>query len=407
MVRRDLSKREKHLLQLMGQQPNLTNEELCRIIGYKYTEYVSTLQKKLRKMGYFNGPLMYSDLGKIFQNRVTRVHAFIMFDTSYNYVRSLIQEIDCWLTFYPLEEGIFRKYMISFVNTDIKRLKDIFDYLKDQEAIRYYHLFEQKYNWEVINPTFLRDNEEAPIKPDFDHLSRETAVPDLQYSPFVNITLDKTSQVLVERLWIEHGGYDLKKIVRKEMDYRKMRRAELKEMLRNEKKEKKKKEIKFKLRDLEEKLSLRDFRKAYQFLMDHGVLEKVYYIYPFPLSRCSTFWLFVKCKSIEATKRVMFNFGRNVRIFTRVSLVQSMETGEWFGSIFATGDPFLGIELIAALDRCSEIEDRKLFPVRSFPPVHFAGQAISLEGYYNRQTRTLHYPYDTFFERVKQKLEES
>lgn len=391
----------------MGQQPKLTNEELCRIIGYKYAEYVSTLQKKLRKIGYFDGPLMSPDLGKIFQNRVARVHAFIMFDTSYNYVKSLIQEIDCWLTFYPLEEGIFHKYMISFINTDIKKLKDIFDYLKDHEAIRYYHLFEQKYNWEVINPTFLANDEEAPIKPDFDHLLEDTFIPDLQYSPFVDITLNRTSQVLVERLWIEHEGHDLKKIVRKEMDYRKKRRRELKEMLKKEKREKRKKEIKFKLKNLKGELSLRNFRESYQLLMDHGVLEKVYYIHPFPLSRCSTFWLFIRCRSIEATKRVMFNFGRNVRIFTRVSLVQSVETGEWFGSIFATGDPFLGIELIAALDRCPEIEDRKLFPVRSYPPVHFDSQAISLEGYYNQQTRTLHYPYDTFFEGVKQKLEES
>lgn len=406
MVRRDLSKREKHLLQLMGEQPYMTNEELCERIGYKYTEYVSTLQRKLRQMGYFDGPLMYPDLGRIFKNKVTRIHAFIMFDTSYDYVRPLIQEIDCWFTFFPLEEGIFRKYLISFMNTDTEKLEEIFDYLKEKGVIRYYHLFEQEHAWKVINPTFLIDSTEAPIWPDFDHLLEDVPVPDLRYGSFSNISLSKTAQILIEWLWAGRGECDLKKIVRTEMEYQENRKKELQEILIKEKNEKRKKEIKKDLKKLEGEPLLKDFRETYQKLFEHGVLEKTYYIYPFPRSECSTFWIFLRCGSTKDTKRVIFNFGRNKRIFTRVSLIRSVETGEWFGTIFVTGDPFLGIELIAALDRCPEIEDRKLFPVRSYPPSHFASQTISLEGYYHQKIRTLRYHYDIFSERVKQKLEE-
>ena len=403
---RDLSKKEKLLLQLMGRQPYLTREELSRIIGFKYAEYVSTLQKKLQKREYFAGPLMFPDFGKIFKNNVTRIHAFIMFDTPYDYVKSLLQEIDNWAFFFPLEEGIFRKYLIGFINSDVQKLRKIFEYLKDEGAIQYYHLFEQKCRWMVINPTFLIEDQDAPVEPDFDHLLNETPVPNMEYGSFLDISLNKVAQMLIEHLWLGHGGCDLKKIVRSRKKIMAERRAVLKEMLRTEKEKETKKMMRAELKKLKGDVLLREFREAYHFLVDHDVLEKLYYIWPFSHSKCTNFWLMIKCTSPEATKHALFNFGKNVRIFTRVSMVQSVETREWYGAIYATCNPFLGGKLMTALDQHPEIEDRKLFPVRSYPLSHWDAQSISIEGYYNPETRTLDYPYNLFYERVKQKLEE-
>lgn len=406
MAQRDLSKREKLLLQLMGKYPDLTNEELSRIIGFKYAEYVSTLQKKLRKREYLVGPFMFPDWKRIFRNKVFRVYAFIMFDKTYDCIKSLLKEIDCWYIFYPLEEGIFRKYLVGFFNTDTENLRKIFDYLKNEGIIHYYHLFEQEDNWEIINPTFLIDDAEAPIEPDFEHLLDETSIPDLTYGSFTSISLDKVAQLLITHLCVGREGCDLKKIVRYEKNYRKEQRTILKEMLRKEKQEKTRKKLKAGLRELKGDLSLKEFREVYQLLIEHGVLQKVYYIWPFPRSTCSTFWLFLKGDSLEASKRAIFNFGREVRIFTRVCLVQSVETGERYGAVFATGDPFLGGKLMKALDQHDEIKDRKLFPVRSYPASYWEGQTVSIEGYYNPETQTLDYPYNLFYERVKQKVEE-
>lgn len=383
----------------------MTNEELCQIIGYKYAEYVSTLQKKLRQRGYLTGPLMFPDLGMLFKNQVSRIHAFVMFDTSYDHVRSLLKEIDSWFTFFPLEEGIFRKYLISFMNSNTHKLKKIFDYLTDKGAVKYYHLFEQVHKWRVINPTFLINGSEAPIEPDFDHLLDDISVPDLEYGSFADISLNKVSQFLVERLWNGDGGCDLKKIVRGEKNFREKRKAILKEMLKKEKREERRKEIKENLKEMKKELSLGEFREAYQLLVANNILEKMYYIWPFPQSKCSRYMLFLRFDSMEDTKRAIFNFGTQARIFTRVSIVQSVETKEWYGVIYVTGDPFLGKKLIAALDRCPKIEDKKFFPVRSFPSSHWDGQSISLGEYYHPQTRTLDYPYGIFFERIRQKLE--
>lgn len=405
MVQRDLSKKEKQLLQLMGKQPYLTNEELCKIIGFKYSEYVLTLQKKLRKRGYFDGPIMFPDFGKIFKNKVSRVYAFILFDRTYDYIISLLQEIDCWLYFYPLEEGIFRKYLVCFMNTDTQKLKRIFDYIRDKGVIHYYHLFEQGGNWKIINPTFLINDLEVPIEPNFDHLLDNNAVPNLEYGSFADITLNKAVQLLLEHLSVGRGECDLKKIVRIEEAYRKKFRAELKEELQKEVREERRKVLNAKLRELRGDLSLREFRDAYQLLTDHGVLEKVYYVWPFPQPR-STFWLLLKCTSPEIAQRIVFNFGRDVRVFTRVSMFQSVETGVWYGTLYAVGDASLGQRLMTDLDQFEEIEDRKLFPVRSYPASHWKSQTISIEGYYNPDTQTLEYPYDLSYERVKQKLEE-
>ena len=220
MAQRDLSKKEKLLLQLMGENPYLTNEELSQIIGYKYAEYVSTLQKKLRNRGYFYGPLMFPDFGKIFKNKVSRVYAFIMFNRTYEYIRWLLKEIDCWIYFYPVEEGIFRKDVVCFINSDIQKLKKIFDYLKDSGIIQYYHLFKQEGRWEIINPTFLIGEKEAPIEPDFDHLMDDIPDPGLKYGSFANISLNEAAQLLLIYFWNGRQECDLKKIIREEKRYR-------------------------------------------------------------------------------------------------------------------------------------------------------------------------------------------
>jgi len=202
------------------------------------------------------------------------------------------------------------------------------------------------------------------------------------------------------------GGCDLRKIVRKENEYRKDQRTALKKMLRAEKQEEMRGKLRTELKEWKGDLPLREFREAYQLLVSHAVLEKVYYVNPFPRSMCRAFILLLKCKSIEATNRIIFNFGKNVRIFTRSYMLQSVETGTWYGAIYAAGDPFLEGKLMNSLDRCPEIEDRKLFPVRSYPASHWAAQGIPIEGYYDPETQTLGYPYDLFYERVKQKVEE-
>jgi hypothetical protein len=406
MVRKDLSRREKLLLQLMGREPNLTNQELSGIIGFKYTEYVTTLQRKLERREYLGGPYMYPDFGKIFKNKVSRVFAFVMFDAPYEYIISMLQEINCWTYFFPLEEGVFKKYMVGFMNTDLSRLKRILDLLKDSQIIKYYHLFELDGNWKLINPTFLADEREASPEPDFGHLLEDVFVPDLSWGSFSGIALNKVAQVLIMRLWNGNGACDLRRIVRIEKKFKKRRRAELKELLRKEHLELKREELKAELRELRTvDLSLREFREANQLLMNRDILEKVYYIWPFPNPKCSRFMLFLRCDSVEATKRIIFNFGKDTRIFTRVCMVQSGERGEPYGVIYAVGDPFLGGKLMTELDRYDELVDRKLFPMRSYPPGRWKSQSILME-YYDEERQTLEFPYEIFYEKVRQRLEE-
>ncbi|MBU7032587.1 MAG: hypothetical protein HXS53_08650 [Theionarchaea archaeon] len=406
MLQRDLSKKEKLLLQLMGKQAYLANEDLCSIIGYKYTQYVSTLQKKLQKREYLIGPLMFADFGRIFRNRVCRVYAFIMFDTSYNYIRSLLQEIDCWLYFYPLEEGLFRKYFVGFMCNDTDKLNQIFEYLLQAGIIHYYHLFEQEGKWEVINPTFLlEDGTDAPIEPNFKGLLGDVVIPDLQYKSFVDISLTAMTSLL-EHLWVGRTGCNLKKMLIEEKKYREKRRKELKYLLISCPDEETAQKLKTELIELTGDPSLSEYRNTYNLLMDHDVLEKVYFVWPFPQSKCSQFILLLRCKSVAMTKRVMVNFGKNCRLFTRVAMLRSVTTGQWYGTIFATADPFLSGKLMTSLDACPEIEDRKLFPTRSFPSNQWASRSIPLEGYYNPETQILEYPYDVYAKKIRQRLEE-
>ncbi|MGD2246920.1 MAG: hypothetical protein PVF58_00835 [Candidatus Methanofastidiosia archaeon] len=406
MVQKDLSSREKILLQLLSDNPHLTNEELSQAIGFKYAEYVATLRKRLREREYLIGPYMRPDLGKIFKNHVRRVHAFIMFDRTYDSIRSVLREIDCWITFYPLEEGIFGKYIAIFLNTDVQKLKRIFDFLQQQGIIRYYHLFHQEDRWKMIYPTFLINGKETPNEPNFDHLLDEIPLSDLKCGSFANVTLNKVARILVMQLWRGAGKCDLRKIVRIEKKFRSKRRKELKELLKKEKWEIRRKEFKAELKELKGDLHLTEFREAYQMLINYDVLDKFYFIWPFPFSKCSQFIVFLRCESQELTKRTIFNFGRNTRISCKVSMVKSMETKEWFGAIYAAGDPFLEKKLMTTLDRYPEIVDRKLFPIRSYPPSYFESRSPPVDMYYHNKTQTLDFPYNIFYKRVKQWLEE-
>jgi hypothetical protein len=406
MVQKDLSSREKLLLQLLGDNPHSTNEELSQAIGFKYAEYVATLRKRLREREYLIGPYMRPDLGKIFRNKVSLVRAFIMFDKSYDGIRSLIREIDCWLSFYPLEEGIFGKYIINFLSNDLSKLKKIFDYIQKKGAIQYYHLFEQEDKWKMITPTFLKEGEEVPNEPNFNRLLDDIPLPDLTPGSFAHITLNKVARILIMHLWRGAGRCDLRKIVRIEKEFRKKRRKELKEMLRKEKWEIRRKEFKNELKDLRGDLNLKDFRESYHMLIEHDILEKFYFILPFSFSKCSQFIFFLRCEEYDMTKRAIFNFNRGSRIFTQVSMVKSMETKDWFGAIYAAGDPFLEKKLMTSLDDCPQIIDRKLFPIRSYPPSYFENRSIPIDMYYDPQTQEFELPYGIFYKRVKQRLEE-
>lgn len=406
MVQKDLSSREKLLLQLLGENPHSTNEELSQAIGFKYAEYVATLRKRLQEREYLMGPYMRPDLGKLFKNHVRRVHAFIMFDCTYDSIRSIIREIDSWIIFYPLEEGIFGKYLVIFLNTDVLKLKKIFDYLLQQGVIRYYHLFHQEDRWKMIYPTFLIDGKEAPVEPNFDHLLDEIPFFDLKCGTFTNITLDKVARILIMQLWRGAGKCDLRKIVRIEEKFRSKRKKELKRLLKKEKWEIRRKEFKNELKELKGDLNLRDFRDSYNILIENDILEKFYFILPFPFSKCSQFIFFIRCEDYDLTKRAIFNFNINSRIFTQVSMVKSMETNEWYGAIYAAGDPFLEKKLMTSLDNFPQIKDRKLFPIRSYPPSYFENRSIPIDLYYDPQKQTFELPYKIFYKRVKQRLEE-
>jgi len=369
---RDLNSTQMKLLHYMGKNPELTNSELARLLELQNPPYVSSLKAALQEKGYFVGPYYQTDYGRIFKNRIRKAIAIVLFEQSYEFMLSLLKNVECFSYLYPIEERFFRSYMAGIFDSDTRGIKKIFEYLKKKGIIFHYELYLQECQTYMIPPTFLIGSQEATFVPPLDNLLDQMEVPDLSLGEFDRIVLSLPEQILITHL--EMGTCVLTEIME------------------------------------DEKISKNFFtytqwKTAKERLVQHKAIQPVYDIFPFPQTSCSSFFLFVRARTLEDTKRILFNFGKDSRLFKKVFLWNSHQTGKTFGVIYCYSHPMFTITLLRQLDLYEEIEDKKFFVLRKIFPL-WEGKSISLE-FYNPSTQELYYPYDTYLEKVKAFVEET
>ncbi|MGD2248388.1 MAG: hypothetical protein PVF58_08265 [Candidatus Methanofastidiosia archaeon] len=367
--------KRKLILQYLGKNPNLSNEELTTLSSYKNPVYVSSVKRKLKEKGYISGPYYDVDLGKFTKNRLTRFIAVLMFHKDYSFIIALLKKIDCFITLYPVFEQSFKMLIASFMCSDKKKLKKIFDYLLESDILVHYDLYIQEGKWYLRNPLFVTDGKDSfPLIPSLDGLLEPVDTPDLSWGAFSGIELTRCDLSMIEDLFLGIGECNLRKISQYE---------------------RKKENILLTYSEL--KLSLKK-------LLDHDMISKYYNVYPIPREKCSRFLLLMRSTHKEKTDRLLFNFGKKARIQERLTYWKSLSGENVYGVVQCACHPFFVIKLLRDLDKYKEIKDKKFYFLRSFPASYWVMQAITTQ-YYNAETCTLYYPYDIYLEEIKAELE--
>lgn len=370
----DLTLRRKLILQYLGKEPNITNEELAAHSNYKNTVYVSAVKRKLKEEGHVSGPYYDVDLGRLTKNKLSRLIAVLMFRKDYPFIINILKAIDCFVTLYPVFEQSFKMLIASFVCSDRDQLKRIFDYLLECGILVHCDLYTQEDKWYLRNPAFVDKGKSIPMIPSLDGLLDEVGIPDLSSGDFCGAALTKCDLSLIEDLFIGIGGCNLRRI----SQYERKREGLL-----------------FTYSDL--KLSLKK-------LLEYNIISRYYNVYPIPREKCSRFILLMRSNQKEKTDRLLFNFGKRARIQERLTYWKSLSGKKVYGVVQCACHPSFLIKLLQDLDKYQEIEDKKFYFLRSFPASYWVMQTITTT-YYNPKTCTLHYPYIKYLEKIKETVE--
>ena len=371
----NLTLKRKLLLQYIGKDPDITNDELAAFSEYKNPVYVSAVKRMLKRDGYISGPYYDVDLGRFTKNRLTRLVAVIMFRKDYLFIINLLKRIDCFVTFYPVFEQSFKTMIVSFVCSDEANLKRIFDWLLESGILEHCDLYVQEHAWYLRNPVFVtEDHDSIALIPSLDGLLDETDIPDLSYGTFCGMTLSKVDLSLIEDLSIGIGECNLRKISQYE----------------------RKKEGLF--------FTYSELKTSLKKLLEHNIISKYFNLYPIPREKCSRFLLLMRSNEKEKTERLLFNFGKNARIQGRLTYWRPLSGKEAYGVIQCVCHPSFLIKLLQNLDKYAEIEDKKFYFLRSFPASYWVMQSITTQ-YYDPGSCVLYYPYQDYLEEIRKAVE--
>ncbi|MGD2247327.1 MAG: hypothetical protein PVF58_02900 [Candidatus Methanofastidiosia archaeon] len=369
--RTKLNPTEMKLLDYLGRCPECTNKELAQAIEVKNPPYVSTLKKTLEEKQYFVGPYYQTDYGKIFKNRIRKTIAIVLFEHSFQFMLSLLKNIECFSFLYPIEERFFRSYMVGIFDSNTEKIKEIFDYLQEKRVIFHYDLYLQNYRTYVVSPRFLLNSHKAPFVPPLDNLLEDTDIPDLSFGTFSGLTLEPPEQVLIS--YYELGTSLLTEIMKKEQSKGNFH-------------------------------TYATWKAANKRLQDDEIVRPVYDIFPLPFVNCSHSFLLVRAHNLEDTIRIVLNFGNHARLRKKIFLWTSHATGKTYGVIYCISHPEFTIKLLMELDMYEKIVDKKFFVVRKTLNL-WEGKSISMD-HYDPDMGTLEYPYDLYLEKIKAFLED-
>ncbi|MBU6996077.1 MAG: hypothetical protein HXS41_01305 [Theionarchaea archaeon] len=359
------------LLDYIGKWPELTNKELAHLLNLKNSPYVSTLKRILHDKEYFIGPYYQTDYGRIFRNRVRKAIAILLFEQSYKFMVSLLRNIGCFSYMYPIEERFFKRIMISIFDSDTEGVKKLFDFLKEEGIIFHYELYVQDHQTYVIPPVFLGDSEEASFVPPLENLLDDVDIPDLSFGHFEDLQLSVREQELIT--CFEQGNNVLTDVMEQEKGQGNF-------------------------------YTYAEWKEAKTLLTERKILQPVYDIFPLSYWKCSHFFLLVRTPECSVTKRILLNFGKNSRLYKKIFLWTSYQTGRMYGVIYCISHPEFTIKLLNQLDKYELIEDEQLFVLRKTISL-WGGQSISMD-HYDPEHQTLCFPYTDYLERMERVLEE-
>lgn len=358
-----MNENEKKLLTVLGKNPEFSVKELTDHTPYKWESSVARKIRTLKEQNYIMGPTYFLDCGKLCKNPFHKLTCFVELNQNKKTVMEYLQLIKPLEWTYPVLSS--RKELLGFAilsSNDIE-IEALLHLLKMYGVISDYVIRVRAHKMILENPNFFRDS-----VPSLDALCDPNEFPDISYGCH---TTDWT-QCDIRVLSYLYGNTENISLI---------------DIMREEK------------QVYGKKWGYDQIKYAYRKMCEKNLIEKVYFVHPYPLQECADFYLFLKTDDITITKNIVYNFGRDHRMHREYTICD-----EW-GLIGCICHPLFVVNLLHKLDQIPEITQKELYHLRSYPPgVSFVNQHSTFDCF-DIDTQTLEYPYHEFREKILKKLE--
>ncbi|MBU7047001.1 MAG: hypothetical protein HXS54_11265, partial [Theionarchaea archaeon] len=320
----EMNDREKELLNALGRYPSLSVKELLTHTHYKRMSSILRKIEQFREKNLLWGPTHPVDYGRLCRNPLQRLFCIMELNRSYETVISYLELIEPLIWTYPVLSH--RELLcVSFVTSNDQEVIALLQLLKDNNIITDFDVRLHCNSFAIETPNFFGD----PV-PSLNNLLAPCKFPDITFGKYDT----EWNECDIATLSYLHGEHKVIKLV---------------EILRRER-----------LRG--KPWTYSQIKYSYRKMCKKKLIEKTYFVHPFPLDQCSDFFLFMKADDKEMTKRILYNFARGERIFREYTLFD-----EW-GLIGCISHPQFVLDLMYKLDQIDEIKEKTLYHLRSFPP---------------------------------------
>lgn len=356
-----LNEKEKQILNILGQNPNVTVKELTNVTGYKWPSTISQKIDKLEKLGYLSkGPYYDLNLSSVGKNQLYSVYADIKFPSqNRDLVFNLIKQFECWRWIFPTIDT--NRFFVFFQVNHYNQIGKLLNLLREKNVISY-EMFTSQNRWILINPNFYGEEIPKLEDPDLDKCLPDIAYPD--------VTLD---------------------IVWKEIDLRLMQYLQVRtDNLR--------KIQKLEYQQFGNFWKYHQLKHSFKKIVDSEIIcGKSYHMRPYPLNECSTLLLFLESKDHKFLLHIMHQFAEGGRIHKGYTLAGNT------GVIFLWSSPRFMLNLMHYFDEFSDLEVTVL-PLRTHDSKYSANQSFHAE-HFDLENQRWVFPYSKYENEVKNALD--
>jgi hypothetical protein len=114
---------------------------------------------------------------------------------------TLFKKINSYLRFYPVFEQSFNTLIITFLASDMRKAKEIMDYLVKNGIIHYYDFYRKDVKYALTNPVFREPSgASTSLEPSLDNLLEETDICDLTWKKYSGLRLNHCDLSLLMNL---------------------------------------------------------------------------------------------------------------------------------------------------------------------------------------------------------------
>jgi len=354
-----LSDREKELLNVLGNHPEISIKELVNYTNYKRESSVGRKLHQLREQRILDGPLYDLNYSKLCKNPLHKMFCIIETDNNQEIVIAYLKLIEPLRLVLSVLSHHKKVLVAVFYSSDDVEMKALLQLLKDNNIITDYLIRVWCSKRMVENPNFFGD-----YNPSLDNLLSPRDIPDM-------------SLKCHDTCWNE---CDIAII-----PYLRFNDTKLIEILRKEK-------------NLHRSWTYEQVRYSREKMLKHGLIRKDYSIYPFSPDQCIRFGLFLITEDTALMQRILYNFARGARVYKEYVLCEDE------GWVYCVCHPSFLKDLMRKLDQVEEIKEEEIYLIRTGSgKYHFARYPVLK--YFDFDEQTLKYPYHEYREKIKQKLE--